>query len=272
MLPIKTFAASLLLLLAVTTGCKKTATNLHLPVLTLSPVETIGKSNNTVNVSLTINSPGGFKDLVIYKTVNLKRDSSFGTSIDGSRTIALDTVTGTNYVYHFSYTFQDGEIDQLVGVNFHFDAADGTFAEKDLTLHTTTSGSTILYSRKWKLISRLWETAPTPNTEDEKDCEKDNVFSWNKDSSYSVNFGSNTGLGDCAFDGFNVPDKWWLSDDEKTFMQVYHSLFDPTNITTETYTVKELSSQTFVIEQLVDLTVFGLSDHEKFLSTYVPYP
>ncbi|UAY51932.1 hypothetical protein [Ferruginibacter albus] len=267
MLPIKTFAAALAVLLIVSSGCKKDETNANLPVLTLSPVETIGKSNNTVNVTVTINSPGGFKDLVIYKTINLQKDPSFAT-----QTISLDTVTGTRFVYHFSYTFQDAEIDQLVGVNFHFDAANGTSAEKDLTLHTTTSGATILYSRKWKLVSRLWETSSPPNAEDEKDCEKDNVFSWNKDSSYNVNFGANTGANGCDFDGFNVPDKWWLTEDEKTFHQVYHSLFDPSNITTETYTVKELTSQSFQIEQVVDLTVFGLSDHEKFLSMYVPAP
>jgi hypothetical protein len=69
-----------------------------------------------------------------------------------------------------------------------------------------------------------------------------------------------------------VFDRWELSEDEKTLTQVYHSLFDPSAITTETYTIKTLTSTKIVMSQLIDLTVFGLTDHEEFESTFEPAP
>ncbi|MFT3682179.1 MAG: hypothetical protein QM791_18030 [Ferruginibacter sp.] len=268
MLPIKTFTAILAFAAIVSTGCEKETKTPSSP-LRLSPEEVTGKSGKSITTTLSINSSSGAKNVVIYKTVNLTKDNTYGDG--GTLTVVPEALGGNSYKYDFSYQLKDEEIDKLVGFNFRFTDNNGTGFEKDLTVHTTTSGQTILYSRKWKLTSRMW-TSVTPNVEDMKDCEGDNIFSWNKDSTYSVNFGPNTGAGSCQFDGFNVFEKWELSEDEKTFKQRYHSLFDPSNITNETFTVKELTSEKFVVEQLIDLTIFGLSDKEKFVSTYVPAP
>ena len=113
----------------------------------------------------------------------------------------------------------------------------------------------------------MW-TSVTPAVEDMKDCEKDNIFTWRADSTYTVNFGTDA----CQFDGFNVFDKWELSEDEKTLTQEYYSLFDPSNRTVETYTVRSLSSEKMVLQQLLDLTIFGLTDKEVFISTFEPAP
>ena len=113
-------------------------------------------------------------------------------------------------------------------------------------------------------------TSISPASEDLKDCDKDDVFSWNKDSTYSINFGDVA----CTFDGFNVFEKWYLSDDEKTFTQIYSSFFDPANITTEVYRVKTLTKDKLVMEIFVDLSVFGppYTDKEVFTYTFEPVP
>jgi len=246
-------------------GCKKDDTRADMPVLKLTPDNVTGKSGRTVEATLFITAPNGAKNVVIYKTINLQRDNTYGSG--GTLTVVPVATTGNNYEYHFSYQLKGEEVDKLVGFNFRFEDNLGLAAEKDLTVNTTTSGQQIIYSRRWKLVSRLW-TSVSPVVEDMKDCERDNIFSWNADSTYTVNFGSSA----CTYDGFNVFDRWILSPDEKTFTQIYHSIFDPANITTETYTVKTLTRDRLVMYQLIDLTVFGLTDHEVFESTYEPAP
>jgi hypothetical protein len=201
----------------------------------------------------------------MYKTVNLQRDNSFGGT--GTITAQPESAGDDMYVYNFNYQLQDDEVDQLVGINFRFEDSKGLAAEKDLTVSTTTSGQQIIYGRRWVLKSRLW-TSISPAVEDMQDCEKDNIYIWRSDSTYTVNFGTAA----CTFDGFNVFDRWELSEDEKTLTQEYYSLFDPSNRTVETFKVRSLSSERMVLEQLIDLSIFGLSDKEVFVSTYEPAP
>lgn len=246
-------------------SCKKDETDPNKPVLSLTPDNVTGKSGRTIEATLSIHAPNGAGKVKIYKTINLQRDNSFG----GTGTVEVTpTSQGDNdYEYVFTYQLDGDEVDKLVGFNFRFEDSKGVAAEKDLTVNTTASGQQIIYSRRWKLLSRMW-TSITPPAEDMKDCEKDNIFIWNADSTYTVNFGANA----CTFDGFNVFDRWVLSDDEKTLTQEYHSLFDPSNKTVETYTVKTLNRDKLVLEQLIDLTIFGLTDKEVFVSTFEPMP
>jgi hypothetical protein len=78
----------------------------------------------------------------------------------------------------------------------------------------------------------------------------------------------NYGASGCLFDGFNIFDKWYLSDDEKIFTQIYHSVFDPTKITVEKYVVKSLTPDKMVLEIAIDLSAFGLGKEELFVFTY----
>ncbi len=252
-------------LLLVFTGCQKNTDDKSGPLLRLTPDNVTGKSGRTIEATLFIESPRSVKNIVIYKTINLQRDNTYGGS--GTETVVPVSTGNNTYEYHFSYQLQGEEVDKLVGFNFRVEDEAGGASEKDLTVNTTTSGQQIIYSRKWKLVSRMWISI-SPPAEDMKDCEKDNIFSWNEDSTYSVNFGTTP----CDFDGFNVYDTWALSEDEKTFTQVYHSLFDPSNITTETFVVKSLTSTKLVMSQIIDLTVFGLTDKEEFESTFEPAP
>ena len=126
----------------------------------------------------------GVGKLLISKTINLVPDSAFGTQS------VTPVSTGTNtYQYIFDYTYQPGEVDKLVGINYHFEDAKGNVAEKDLTVNTSASAAQIIYSHKWKLVSKLWTTV-TPQQESEQDCGKDNIYTYNADSTMSINYGA----------------------------------------------------------------------------------
>ena len=239
-------------------SCKKDSPDPNLPVLKLHPVNVKGKSGFVVYDTLDIAAPYGAKTLVISKTINLVPDDNFGVKT------ATPESTGENtYRYIFSYTYQPEEVDKLVGINFHFEDAKGNVAEKDLTVNTEASGAQNIYSHRWKLVSKLWTTID-PITESIQDCEKDNYFHFNRDSTITLDYGTQA----CLFDGFNIFDKWTLSADEKTFTQTYHSIFDTTKVTTEVYNVQSLTKDKWVMDIALDLSDFGLSDHEVFVYTY----
>jgi hypothetical protein len=182
----------------------------------------------------------------------------------GVNTVTTEDLGNNYFRYVFNYTHLPDEVDKLVGINFHFEDGKGNAAEKDLTVYTEASGAQKIYSRTWKLTSKLWTSRKPAPEESLQDCEKDNKTRFKSDSSIVVDYGA-TG---CLFDGFNIFDKWWLSEDEKTFTQVYHSVFDPTKITVEKYTVKSLTSEKMVLEIALDLSAFGLGKEELFVYTY----
>lgn len=240
-------------------ACKKDSADPNAPALKLHPVNVTGKSGQKLLDTLDIVAPYGFGKLLISKTVNLVANDTFGL-----QTVTPISTGENTYRYIFEYTYQPAEVNKLVGINFHFEDSKGNVAEKDLTINTNPSAAQIIASHQWKLISKLWITA-TPQEESENDCERDNIWSYVlADSSMSINYGA-TG---CTFDGFNIFDKWYVSDDEKTFTDIYHSVFNPEQITVENYNIQSLSNDKWVMDIAYDLTVFGLGDHEVFVFTY----
>ena len=238
-------------------SCKKDGVDPTLPVLQLSPEKVTAKTGQVSQATLTIHAPNGVKKLETYKTVNL-------VTSGGVNTVATEDLGNNNYRYILNYTHLPDEVDKLVGINFHFEDLNGNAAEKDLTVYTEASGAQKIYSRTWKLTSKLWTTRKPAPEESLQDCEKDNKTRFKPDSSVVVDYGASG----CLFDGFNIFDKWWLTDDETTFYQVYHSVFDPTKITVERYTVKSLTSEKMVLEIALDLSAFGLGKEELFVYTY----
>ena len=240
-------------------SCKKDSSDPNSPTMKLAPATISGKSGQQAQANLDIVAPNGVSKLIITKTINLVPDTAFGTI-----SVTPESTGDNAYHYTFVYTYQPEEVDKLVGINFHLEDSKGNVAEKDLTVNTIASGAQIIYSHDWKLISKFWETADPP-AENIQDCEKDNIYSYNSDGTIPTpNYGANG----CLFDGFNIFDRWSLSDDEKIFTQTYHSAFDTTKVTTEVYNVRSLTSSQWVMDITVDLTAFGLSDHEKFIYTY----
>lgn len=243
-------------------SCKKDKVETDLPKLKLAPDKVSGKSGFPVSSTLSGTVQNGVKNFYISKTVNLKVDSSWG--INGVLTVT-DLAGQTSFDYTFNYTLQDDEVDKLVGFNYRVEDEKGKAAEKDLTVNTIASGGQIIASHPWKLTSKIWKTDDPPS-ENIQDCEKDNIFTYKRDSTILLNYGASG----CLFDGLNIYDKWSLSEDEKTFIQIYHSVFDPSKVTVETYTVTLLTKDKWVMEIVLDLSVFGLSDHEVFEYTYEP--
>lgn len=236
-------------------GCKK-GIDTSLPSMILTPESVQGKTGQQIQATLIINAPNGFKKLETSKTINLV--SAFGVT-----SVTPQDLGNNQFKYVFNYTYQSDEVDKLVGINFRFEDAKGNVVEKDLTVNTEASGTQKIYSRTWKLVSKLWVTK-TPVEENITECEKDNRTNWRRDSTILINYGASG----CLFDGFNIFDQWYLSTDEQTFTQIYHSVFDATKITVEKYKVTSLTPDKLVMEIAYDLTAFGFTDKEIFVFTY----
>lgn len=263
MQPYSFLKMTLILCLCASAGCDKDDIDNSAPVLTLSDDYVTGKSGREIDLTLNLTTPGGFKKLAITKGINLHPDENFGT--DGVLE-ATPVSTGTNtYQYKFSYTLSPDEVDSLVGFNFKLVDNQGREIEKDLTVNTVASPEQILFSYKWLLKSKFQATQ-SPGVETITDCESDDVYTWNRDHTMSINYGSKG----CTFDGFNVYDSWSLSENEKEFTQIYHSLFDPSNITVEKYNVRSISKDRVIMDVVLDLSVFGppYTDHEVFVYTF----
>jgi hypothetical protein len=231
------------------------------PVITLSSDKFLGKSGQDMSVTVSVNAPNGITAFLITKGVNLKTDSSFGEN--GVMKIAA---SGNSFTYEFKYTLDPNEVDKLVGFNFRVEDSKGLSAEKDFTLNTTVSGAQLLYTYRWNLKSKMWmKTVPEENI---SDCEKDDSYLFNRDSSMVYDYG----LKGCTFDGFNVYTKWTLSPDEKELTITYNSVFDPSKITNDKYRVITLTKDKLVMDITYDLSVFGASDHELFVFTYEATP
>ena len=132
-------------------SCKKDKVDTTLPTMVLTPDNVSGKTAQTSEAVLTIHAPNGFKKLETYKTVNLV--TSLGVS-----SVTPEDLGNNNYRYVFNYTHLPDEVDKLVGINFRFEDTKGNAAEKDLTVYTEASGAQKIYSRTWKLVSKLWTT------------------------------------------------------------------------------------------------------------------
>lgn len=259
------FPSSLLLAscLYLVTGCDKDDADPNMPSLEMSTDFVLNKSDREVEVTLEMTVPDGVKTLEISKGVNLKPDADYGV-----KSVQPAAAGDKKFKYVFYYTLQRAEIDKLVGFNFKLTDNAGRVVEKDLTVHTEANGAETIYSKKWNLKSTMRITA-TPPAEEIDPCVKDNIYSFAKDSTMSVNYGPA-----CGFDGFNVYDKWRLSEDEKTFTWEYYNLFNPAQRTTEVFNVRKISSQELVFDIIIDLSWLGppYTDKEQFVYTFTPAP
>ena len=228
------------------------------------------ESGYDVTVPLSITSSSNLKSVKVTKTFNLDIDPSFGDN--GTLTI-LSSAGGSSYDYTFTYMPSTEDVDQLVGFTFEAENEKGNVSQSDLTLVVTLSPRDNLPRRKWNLTSVLWvNNTDTPNLESINDCEKDNSMLLNEDGTMSVDYGTDTGSGSCAYDGLTAYDSWELTDDDQYFIRTSHGVFTPDVEVIDTFTVRSLTVEEFAIEQSVDLTVFGLGPDERFLYVYKAGP
>lgn len=211
-------------------------------------------------ITADLSSFDAVSSFTITKRTNGAIDNTFGTG-------GVLTVTPSS-AYDFNYTLSDGDVDQLVTFTF-LAAHSGGVAASDLTLKVSLTPRENIPRKKWVWTSRLW--VDNANSQDLKECEKDNYYLFNADSTVTVNYGVNTGAGDCVFDGFTIYDKWYLTADEKFFIIKKHGLFDPTEVV-DTFRMKTFTTEMLEMEIDIDLTVFGLTADETFLYQYVAQP
>lgn len=213
-------------------------------------------SGNEAAVTAHIPS-NGIESLTITKTVNLEVDPSFGEN--GVLTVDPSSFESE---YEFVYSPPISDIDELVGFTFTAEKVDGSTMVSDLTMVVTLSPRDNIPFRRWNLVSRLWIDAG--NAEDLKECEKDNYYLFNADGTMSLNYGTDTGTGQCNLDGLTVYDTWELTEDEQFFIMTRHNVFTPDVTETETYRVVRLTTEEIQLDIDLDLSVFGLSSEETF--------
>jgi len=228
------------------------------------------ESGYDVSVPLTISTTKSLSQVWVTKTVNLQVDPSFGDN--GIMTI-LSSPSGPTCEYTFSYSPTTEDIDKLVGFTFTAETDEGRRSESDLTLAVTLSPRDNLTRRRWNLKSVLHVNNPDhPNLESINDCEKDNAMLLYEDHTMEIDYGTDTGAGNCLFDGFNVYDSWRLAEEDKYFIRVSHGIFSPNVMVTDTFEVRTLTIDRFEIEQEVDMSALGGAADEKYLYSYQAGP
>jgi len=205
----------------------------------------------------------GVKSLTVTKTVATQKDETFGQN----GVITIDPSGQSKY--DFTYNLQDGDVDKLVGLTFEARDQAGKVLTSDVTLVTTLTPRENIPLKKWAWTSRLW--VDNGNSQDLKDCEKDNYYLFNSDSTVTVNYGADTGAGDCSLDGLNVYDKWYLTADEKYFIIKRHGLFDG-KVAIDSFQMQTLAVDKLEMTLDVDLSIFGLGTDETFLYQYLAEP
>lgn len=217
------------------------------------------ETGNVVSVIVNVDSSADLEDLEISKTVNNQLDDSFGTN--GTMTVPA---SGSDLTYTFNYTPVEGDVDQLV--NFTFDAATttGVTESADLTVTVTLSPIDNLTRRRWMKTSIYWV-----NGEEEgiRECEKDDSWILNEDGSMTIDFGEDTGTGECELDGLTDWNRWEIDEEEMTFTRFGEDIFTGAE-KVEEYDIEELTTEEMVLSNTLDMTAFGYSDSESFTYSF----
>ncbi len=221
------------------------------PTVTLSSDSFTGKIGETASVTATIVAPEGLKELRITKYIGTTIDASYGTD-------------GTKVMNHESHTedYVLGEEGLAGPIRFNFTAEDnkGQTGSADFIITTEPSVRYLLTNFGWQWKSKKGKCLDSePETEQIFDCEADNVYSFNEDGTYALDYGAITGTGGgtCDFDGFRVPTTWTLSADESELTIVSVGAFDPNDVQTEVYNIQSASNTSIKSTQTIDLSVFG---------------
>lgn len=232
-------------------SCDKDDDSKPAPTITLSDNDFTGKIGETATVTATIVAPEGLKSLTITKYLGTTVDATYGTN--GSKTVTHESHTET-------YELNEEGLD--TPVRFKFEATDNKdqVSSADFIITTEASVSYLLTKYNWQWKSKLGKCLDSdPESEQILDCEKDNVYSFNADGTYTLDYGAITGMGGgtCDFDGFRVPTTWSLNAEETQLTILAVNAFDPNDVQTEVYNITDASNTSMKSTQTIDLTVFG---------------
>jgi hypothetical protein len=244
------FTTGLLLSTALTFNACKKEEDQPAPSVALTATTFSGKIGATASVTATVTAPAGLKSLKITKYKGTDVDATFGTA--GTQTVTTSSHTQTYVLSAEGLT---------TPIRFKFEAEDtkGKTASNDFIITTEPSVSYLLTTYNWQWKSKLGKCAAAdPETEQIFDCEKDNVFSFKSDGTFTLDYGPVTGgTGSCQFDGFRAPTTWTLNAAETELTMKQVSVFDPNDVLTEVYKISSATTSAIKSKQTVDLTVFG---------------
>lgn len=244
--------AGLLATSAITfSSCKKDDDPKPAPTITLSAATFSGKIGETASVTATVVAAEGLKELRITKYLGTTVDATFGTN-------GTEVVTDLTHTHDYVLTAEG----LTTPVRFNFTAEDkaGQTGTADFIITTEPSVSYLLTTFNWQWKSKLGKCLDSdPETEQILDCEKDNVYSFNADGTYTLDYGAVTGTGGgtCDFDGFAPATTWSLNADETELTLNSVNAFDPNDVRSEVYNVSEFTNSSIKSTQTIDLTVFG---------------
>lgn len=220
------------------------------PTVTLTSSSYSGKIGETATVGVAVVAPEGLKSLVITKYLGTTVDATYGTN--GSKTV-------TDLTYEENYVLNEEGLD--TPVRFKFEATDNKdqVSSADFIVTTEPSVSYLLVKYNWQWKSKFGQaetTEPGPS-EQIQDCEKDNLYIFNADGTYTIDFGALTGSGGgtCDFDALVVTNHWSLNADESELTITASNIFDPTEVP-QVYTITSATSTSIKSTSTVDLTAF----------------
>lgn len=246
------FFLGLLAIATLTMSSCKDEETFPVPTVTLSSTAFSGKIGQTATVTATVVAPGGLKALKITKYKGVDIDASFGTG---------GTQTFTHLTHTLDYVLAAEGLSTPIRFKFSAEDDKGQIGTADFIITTEPSASYLLVTYNWQWKSKVGKVFDTDPGESEQilDCEKDNVYSFNADGTYALNYGAITGTGGgtCDFDGFRAPTTWTLNAGETEMTIKSANVFDPTDILTEVYKLTSATTASIKSTQTVDLTAFG---------------
>lgn len=230
-------------------SCKKDETK-PAPTITLSASDFTGKIGESASVTATVVAPAGLKELRITKYLGTTIDASYGTN--GTQTVTLESHTET-------YVLNEEGLTTPVRFNFAAEDEKGQISTADFIVTTQPSVRYLLTHFNWQWKSKIGKATSTEPSESEQilDCEKDNVYTFNEDGSYSIDFGALTGSGGgtCDFDPLTVTNTWELNSDETQLTITASNIFDPTPVP-QVYTIVSADNTSIKSTSTIDLTAF----------------
>ena len=221
--------------------------------------------DDSVVFHIDLSSFGSINSFTVSKTINLESDNDFGTS--GTLTIDPGSISGA--MYDLTYYLEERDLEQLVGLTFRIETTAGQIYISDVTVVVTLTPRGNIPLKRWLLTAQIW--VDNDNFDDLADCEKDDSFLFNADSTLSIDYGTNTGVAPCDLDNLTVYEQWYLTADEKFFIIKRSGVFDPT-VAIDSFRVKSLTIEKMELEIDFDLSVFGYSEDETFLYEYTAQP
>lgn len=247
-----TMAMLLMAGVAFMTGCKKE--DPAGPTVSLSNTDFTGKIGETATTTATVTAEGGLKTLRITKFIGTTVDNTYGTN-------GTLTVTGSSHT--LTYTLAEEGLQAPIRFKFEAEDDNGKLGSSDFVVTTEASLEYVLVNFNWRLDSKIGKILQAEPNESEKiePCEKDNVYSFNADGSFTIDFGALTSVpgGSCEFDGFNAPNGWTLNSNNTELTLNFTNAFSGDPLPPEVYRITSFSLLELKAKTTIDLTVFDPS-------------